>query len=347
MRPRAIEREVEPQLKALPYSTATVKQDVSDQLAWYLLEHRDEFRGRGRGARVPAPVPAPRDRRAPVRHRRRDERRSRRRIRATATWTWATAWASPAWSSSTTASCAAGTGPAACRWTRSGTSTGGSTKREPVQGRQLRLSVDLDVQEAGQEALAGGTGRGAFAVMDVKTRRGARPRLRAVLRPEHLLQGHQGAGLRPPPGRGQRRAAHQPRDPGRLSHRLHLQAGHRHGGARERADHARTPRSTTRARTPSATPTFENAGKVAHGALALRQALTVSSDVFFYQLGDQLNSNGDGLGAPALGAPPRDRPQHGHRPPRASCPGCCPRRSGATTSSRPATPSGPGPRATT
>ena len=32
------------------------------------------------------------------------------------------------------------------------------TKQEPVQGRQLRLSVDLDVQEAGQEALAGGTG---------------------------------------------------------------------------------------------------------------------------------------------------------------------------------------------
>ena len=28
MRPRAIERDVEPQLKALPYSTATVKQDV-------------------------------------------------------------------------------------------------------------------------------------------------------------------------------------------------------------------------------------------------------------------------------------------------------------------------------
>ena len=31
-----------------------------------------------------------------------------------------------------------------------------------------------------------------------------------------------------------------------------------------------------------------------HGALALRQALTVSSDVFFYQLGPELNSTGDG-----------------------------------------------------
>src|SRR3712207_2359109 len=32
----------------------------------------------------------------------------------------------------------------------------------PVQGRQLRLSVDLEVQEVGQQAL--GTARGAFAV---------------------------------------------------------------------------------------------------------------------------------------------------------------------------------------
>ena len=35
------------------------------------------------------------------------------------------------------------------------------------QGSQLRLSVDLDVQRVAQQALAGGTGKGAFAVMDV------------------------------------------------------------------------------------------------------------------------------------------------------------------------------------
>jgi penicillin-binding protein 2 len=39
---------------------------------------------------------------------------------------------------------------------------------------------------------------------------------------------------------------------------------------------------------------FQNAGGVAHGALALRQALTVSSDVFFYQLGRDMDSRGDG-----------------------------------------------------
>ena len=51
-------------------------------------------------------------------------------------------------------------------------------------------------------------------------RRGARPRLRAVVRPEHLLQGHQAGGdydRLQDPDNGV--AAHQPRDPGRLSHR--------------------------------------------------------------------------------------------------------------------------------
>ena len=38
--------------------------------------------------------------------------------------------------------------------------------------------------------------------------------------------------------------------------------------------------------------TFKNAGGVAHGVLSLRQALTVSSDVFFYQLGRDLNHKG-------------------------------------------------------
>jgi penicillin-binding protein 2 len=37
---------------------------------------------------------------------------------------------------------------------------------------------------------------------------------------------------------------------------------------------------------------FENAGKVAHGVLSLVPALTVSSDVFFYQLGRDMNEKG-------------------------------------------------------
>ena len=39
---------------------------------------------------------------------------------------------------------------------------------------------------------------------------------------------------------------------------------------------------------------FSNAGDAVHGAIALRQALTVSSDVFFYLLGQDMNNSGDG-----------------------------------------------------
>jgi penicillin-binding protein 2 len=41
--------------------------------------------------------------------------------------------------------------------------------------------------------------------------------------------------------------------------------------------------------------TFKNAGGAVNGALALRQALTVSSDVFFYKLGLEADGHGDGL----------------------------------------------------
>jgi penicillin-binding protein 2 len=41
--------------------------------------------------------------------------------------------------------------------------------------------------------------------------------------------------------------------------------------------------------------TFQNAGGAAYGALQLPEALQVSSDVFFYQLGARANSSGDGL----------------------------------------------------
>ena len=69
-------------------------------------------------------------------------------------------------------------------------------------------------------------------------RRGARARLAAVVRPEHLHEAAQPEAARRAQLGGARQAALQPGDPGRLSHRLDLQARHRHGGARERAHHS-------------------------------------------------------------------------------------------------------------
>ena len=58
LKPARIERNVERQLKALPFSTAVVKSDVSDEVLAYLLERQDEFPGVDARAPVPAPLPA-------------------------------------------------------------------------------------------------------------------------------------------------------------------------------------------------------------------------------------------------------------------------------------------------
>ena len=67
---------------------------------------------------------------------------------------------------------------------------------QPKQGSQLRLSLDLDVQRAGQEALAGGTGKGAFAVMDIHNGEVLGARLAALVRPEPVREGVTAVRLR-------------------------------------------------------------------------------------------------------------------------------------------------------
>jgi penicillin-binding protein 2 len=164
---------------------------------------------------------------------------------------------------------------------------------QPQQGKQLRLSLDLDVQRVGQTALASGTGKGAFAVLDVRN--------------GEVL------GL----------GSHPSFDPNLFSRVVHesdyrrLTADENGAPLTNRAISAGYPTgSTFKLITATAaleegfiTPdtiqvdggsitvggvTFKNAGDAVHGAIALRQALTVSSDVFFYLLGQDMNNTGDG-----------------------------------------------------
>jgi penicillin-binding protein 2 len=294
MRPRAIAKEVESQLTALPYSTATVKQDVPEELGWYLLEHRDEFRGADVervflrryphheiGAHLFGTVGemTARQQKDP-RYRDVDlgdrvgqnglELQYDRFLRGR-------------------------NGASRLQVDALGNLNRRLSKREPEQGRQLRLSVDLDVQEAGQQALAGGTGRGAFAVMDVKTGEvlglGSDP----SFDPNIFSKGIKLSDWR----RLNDEAGGAP-----ITNRA-IQGGYPTGSTFKLV--TATAALESGLITPD-TPlfdsgsftvggvTFENAGGVSHGALALRQALTVSSDVFFYQLGYQLDSHGDGLG---------------------------------------------------
>jgi penicillin-binding protein 2 len=164
-------------------------------------------------------------------------------------------------------------------------------QRNAVQGRQLRLSLDLDVQRAGQEALEGGTGKGAFAVMDIHNGQ--------VL----------GLGSEPSYDPNLFAKVFRERDYKRLT------ADETGAPLTNRAIAAGYPTGSTfklitataalesgliTPDTPLNDPgeltvgdqVFENAGHVAHGVLSLRQALTVSSDVFFYQLGRDLNVEG-------------------------------------------------------
>ena len=58
LNPRRLERRVEGELKALPFSKPTVKQDVDLRLVAYVLERQSRLPRRRAGAGVPAQVPA-------------------------------------------------------------------------------------------------------------------------------------------------------------------------------------------------------------------------------------------------------------------------------------------------
>jgi penicillin-binding protein 2 len=164
-------------------------------------------------------------------------------------------------------------------------------RRQPIQGKQLRLSLDLNVQRAAQQALAGGTGKGAFAVMNVQNG-------------EVLALGSQPSfdpNVFTKPITKKQLAALTSKDLGEPLLNRAIQAGYPTGStfklitatAALESGHITpdTPLSDPGSLTVGGV-TFENAGGVAHGVLSLRQALTVSSDVFFYQLGRDMNEKG-------------------------------------------------------
>jgi penicillin-binding protein 2 len=164
---------------------------------------------------------------------------------------------------------------------------------QPQQGKQLRLSLDLDVQRVGQTALASGTGKGAFAALDVRNGEvlalGSHPSFdpnlfsRVVRESDYrrLTADENGAPLT-------NRAVSAGYPTGSTFKLITATAALQEGFI--------TP-DTVQVDGGSITVggvTFKNAGDAVHGAIALRQALTVSSDVFFYLLGQDMNNTGDG-----------------------------------------------------
>ncbi len=166
--------------------------------------------------------------------------------------------------------------------------------KDPTQGKQLRLSIDLSVQKAGQKALAGYGKPGAFVAMDPKTGEviglGSSPGFdpnvfaKGVKRSVYksLTSSANGAPLA--------NRATQGLYPTGSTFKLITSAAALQSGMV-------TP-STVLFDGGSLTVggvTFKNAGGVSHGALALPRALQVSSDVFFYQLGLKADQRGGNL----------------------------------------------------
>jgi penicillin-binding protein 2 len=293
MRPRRIERRVERQLRALPFATATVKTDVPETLFAYLLERQERFPGvtiervflrqyphHEVGAHLFGTV-------GEVTAEQLDTERYRgvdmgdrvgqsgieaeydRFLRGR-------------------------NGASRVQVDALGNLSRELRRREPQQGRQLRLSVDLDVQRVGQEALASGTGAGAFAVMDVRNGQVVALGSQPSFDPNIFAKAVRASDYR----RLNSEAYGKP-----LFNRA-IQGGYPTGST------FKLITATAALESGLITPdtvlfdggsltigniVFKNAGGAAYGALALPQALTVSSDVFFYQLGRDMDGRGHGL----------------------------------------------------
>jgi penicillin-binding protein 2 len=174
-----------------------------------------------------------------------------------------------------------------------GTPQGDLTNREPKPGRQLRLAVDYDVQQAGQEAFASSGHRGAFVAMDIKTGEvralGSAPSFDPNVFAKTIKQDDYDRLIDEDNGAPLANRATQGAYPTGSTFKLITSVAALESGVI----------------TPE-TPYFDggsyqlggltlrNAGGASYGSVALRRALQVSSDVFYYHLGAELNSKGDG-----------------------------------------------------
>ncbi|HEX6652429.1 MAG TPA: penicillin-binding protein 2 [Thermoleophilaceae bacterium] len=290
LKPARLQRRVERELKALPYSKPTVKQDVGPNYLAYILERQGEFPGVepeseflrlyphgvigahlfGQVGEVsPKELKDPRfngvsmgDRVGQAGLEAEYDRYLRGR-----------------------------NGAARVEVDALGKLTKTLNRVQPEQGQQLRLSLDLNLQRAAQQALAGGTGRGAFAVMNVQNGEvlalGSQPSFDPNIFSKPISQ--------------KKLDALSSDDLGKPLFDRAIQGGYPTGSTFKliTATAALESGLITPA-TPLNDPgflevggiKFENAGHVAHGVLSLVPALTVSSDVFFYQLGRDMNEKG-------------------------------------------------------
>ncbi|MGH8572384.1 MAG: penicillin-binding transpeptidase domain-containing protein, partial [Gammaproteobacteria bacterium] len=164
MKPGTVQRDVKEQLDAVPYSTATVKADAPRPIVQYVLENKDDFPGvevervflreyphHAIGAHLFGTVGELNE-----------EQRKDQRYRGVAL---GDRIGQSGIESEYDRFLRGRNGGNRVQVDALGRLRRGLGVTEPQQGRQLRLSVDLDVQSAGQKALGGA--KGAFVAMNV------------------------------------------------------------------------------------------------------------------------------------------------------------------------------------
>jgi penicillin-binding protein 2 len=172
-----------------------------------------------------------------------------------------------------------------------GTLKGELNTRDPKPGRQLRLSVDYKTQAAGQQALSGR--RGAFVAMDIKTGEvralGSAPSFDPNIFAKTIKQSDYDRLTSVENGAPLANRATQGAYPTGSTFKLITAVAALESGVIG-PDSVLFDGGSFRL----GGLTLRNAGGASYGSLAIRRALQVSSDVFFYQLGSELNSQGDG-----------------------------------------------------
>lgn len=291
-KPIEIRTTVREQLRAVPFSAATVKLDVPDEVRDYLLENQENFRGitvekqslrqypyRQLGAHLFGTVGEVNAKQL------KDKRRYRGVTQGDRVGQSGIEYSYDRYLRGEN-------GATRLKVDALGKLRGTFGTTDPKSGRQLRLTIDLDVQRAGQKALAGR--RGAFVVMNIKDGEmlglGSSPSFDPNIFSKGIKQKDLDMLQSKENGAPLSNRATQGLYPTGSTFKLITSVAALQGGLI-------TPGTTVVDGGCIRVGEIDrcNAGKAVHGAVDLRRALTVSSDVYFYKLGMQANSAGDGL----------------------------------------------------